>query len=176
LPYPGCAQITSFAQGSCWIPGSWMCRWRPTRLLCEFARKKENPPVKWYLQPLLGTVSYVLIPASDALPTIGRCSAELPVIRGRGHSHASRCLCVRDQETSLRFILLAVLAGCRHQESNEVAVATLFMPARVGPDPWRVPLPPFLSLVLGRTPGRQEPRIVLLRGMPSAVPRPSPGA
>jgi len=115
-------------------------------LLCEFARKKENPPVKWYLKPLLGTVSYVLIPASDALSTIGSCSAELPVIRGRGHSHASRCLFVRDQETSLRFILLTVLAGCRHQESNEVAVATLFMPARVGPDPWRVPLPSFLSL------------------------------
>jgi len=118
----------------------------PSPLLCEFARKKENPPVKWYLKPLLGTVSYVLTPASDAPPTIGSCSAELPVIRGRGHSHASRCLFVRDQETSLRFILLTVLAGCRHQESNEVAVATLFMPARVGPDPWRVPLPSFLSL------------------------------
>src|SRR5215470_12565512 len=115
-------------------------------LLCEFARKKENPPVKWYLKPLLGTVSYVLIPTSDALPTIGSCSAELPVLRGRGHSHASRCLCVRDQETSLRFRLLPVLAGCRHQESNEVAVATLCMPARVGPDPWHVPLPSFLSL------------------------------
>ena len=118
----------------------------PSPLLCEFARKKENPPVQWDLKPLLGTVSYVLIPASDALPTIGSCSAELPVIRGRGHSHASRCLCVRDQETRLRFILLTVLAGCRHQESNAVAVATLFMPARVGPDPWRVPLPSFLSL------------------------------
>src|SRR4029453_8634037 len=31
-------------------------------------------------------------------------------------------------------------------------------------------------LVLGRTPGRQEPHIVPLRGMTSAVPRPSPGA
>src|SRR4029450_8292000 len=27
------AAIKSFMRGSCWIPGSWICRWRTTRLL-----------------------------------------------------------------------------------------------------------------------------------------------
>src|SRR4029434_508498 len=28
-----CAEVAAIAEGSCWIPRAWMCRWRTTQLL-----------------------------------------------------------------------------------------------------------------------------------------------
>src|SRR5687767_2167819 len=70
----------------------------PLLLLCEFSRKKEN-------LSLSGTTHRFSSSYSSLNPAFGRplqrasFSAEQPVIRGRSRSHASRCLCVRDQET-----------------------------------------------------------------------------
>jgi len=66
---------------------------------------------------------------------IASFSAEPPVIRGRGRSHASRCLFVRDQETACASHFRPCWQCCRPKEDNEVAVVTLFMPAREGFDP-----------------------------------------
>src|SRR6266446_6539142 len=66
--------------------------------------KKKTLPLSGTSHRLLHfplcTFRCVLTPAADALATIASFSAELPVIRGRGRSHASSCLFVRDQETS----------------------------------------------------------------------------
>jgi len=67
-------------------------------LLCEFARKKENPSLERYITPLLSTFSYILAQSWEARLTIASFSAELPVIRGHGRSPASSCLFVRDQK------------------------------------------------------------------------------
>jgi len=69
-------------------------------LLCEFARKKENPSLERYIAPPYALFVVYWTQHWDALPTITSFSAEPPVIRGHGHSHASSCLFVRDQEMS----------------------------------------------------------------------------
>jgi len=84
-------------------------------------------------------------------------SAELPVIRGRGRSHASSCLCVRDQETSCASHFWPCWQECRHQEGNEVAVVTLFMPEREDLDPCRALPQSFFSLSLHGAHGGLEP-------------------
>jgi hypothetical protein len=75
-------------------------------------------------------------------------SAELPVIRGRGRSHASSCLFVRDQETSCASHFRPCWQECRPQEGHEVAVVTLFMPEREDLDPCRALPRSFFSLSL----------------------------
>jgi len=69
-------------------------------LLCEFARKKENPSLKRYIAPPSVLSVLDCTQHADVLPMSASFSAELPVIRGRGRSHASSCLFVRDQEAS----------------------------------------------------------------------------
>ena len=69
-------------------------------LLCESARKKENPSLERYITPSISTVSYIMTPYWDAPLTIASFSAELPVIRGHGRSPASSCLFVRDQKSA----------------------------------------------------------------------------
>ena len=65
--------------------------------------KKKTLPVSGtshrFLHFPLCTFRCVLPRHADAFATIASFSAELPVIRGRGRSHASHCLFVRDQET-----------------------------------------------------------------------------
>src|SRR6266487_5330573 len=65
--------------------------------------KKKTLPVSGtshrFLHFPLCTFRCVLPRHADAFATIASFSAELPVIRGRGRSHASSCLFVRDQET-----------------------------------------------------------------------------
>jgi len=65
--------------------------------------KKKTLPVSGtshrFLHFPLCTFRCVLPRHADAFATIASFSAERPVIRGRGRSHASRCLFVRDQET-----------------------------------------------------------------------------
>src|SRR6266446_4904537 len=65
--------------------------------------KKKTLPVSGtshrFLHFPLCTFRCVLPRHADAFATIASLSAERPVIRGRGRSHASRCLFVRDQET-----------------------------------------------------------------------------
>jgi len=65
-------------------------------LLCEFARKKENPSLERYIAPPSGFFVVYGPQHADAPPTIASFSAEPPVIRGPGRSHASSCLFVRD--------------------------------------------------------------------------------
>src|SRR4029434_9223161 len=77
--------------------------------------------------------------------TIASFSAEPPVIRGRGHSPASSCLFVRDQEPSYASHFRPCWLCCRHKEGNIVAVVTLFMPERECLDPCRALPQSFLS-------------------------------
>src|SRR6266568_7211029 len=61
-------------------------------LLCKFARKKENPsPERFIASPFELCIASILLPA-EALSTLKSFSAERPVIRGRGHSHALKLL------------------------------------------------------------------------------------
>jgi hypothetical protein len=60
-------------------------------LLCEFARKKENPSLEQCNVPPSALCLASGSPYADAPSTIASCSAERPVIRGRDHSNASRC-------------------------------------------------------------------------------------
>src|SRR6266446_5835035 len=64
-------------------------------LLCEFARKKENPSLERYIEPPSVLSVLDCTQHADVLPMSASFSAELPVIRGRGRSHASSCLFVR---------------------------------------------------------------------------------
>lgn len=66
-------------------------------LLCEFARKKEHPSPERSIPRLMSFLSYITPNCGCPIP-IESCSAEPPVIRGRAHSHASRCLFVRARE------------------------------------------------------------------------------
>ena len=104
--------------------------WQTILLLCEFARKKENPSLKRYIAPPSVLSVLDCTQHADVLPMSASFSAELPVIRGRGRSHASRCLFVRDQEASCASHFRPCWQSCRHKEGNEVAVVTLFMPER----------------------------------------------
>src|SRR5215471_5975498 len=52
-------------------------------------------------------------------PTIVSFSAEPPVIRGHGRSHASRCLFVRDQEPSCASHFRPCWRCCRHKEETK---------------------------------------------------------
>jgi hypothetical protein len=61
-------------------------------LLCEFARKKENPSLERFIaSPFELFIASILLPA-EALSTLRSFSAERPVIRGRGRSHALKLL------------------------------------------------------------------------------------
>ena len=66
-------------------------------LLCEFARKKEHLSPERSIPCLMSFLSYITPNCGCPIP-IESCSAEPPVIRGRDHSHASRCLFVRARE------------------------------------------------------------------------------
>jgi hypothetical protein len=66
-------------------------------LLCEFSRKKENLSLSGTAHRFLFFL-FLTESSLRTLPQRAIFSAERPVIRGRGRSHASRCLCVRDQE------------------------------------------------------------------------------
>src|SRR6266478_1860510 len=64
----------------------------PLLLLCEFARKKENPSLERFIaSPFELCIASILLPA-EALSTLRSFSAERPVIRGRGRSHALKLL------------------------------------------------------------------------------------
>jgi hypothetical protein len=67
-------------------------------LLCELARKKENPSLERCRAPPSALCIASGFPPADAPPTIASCSAARPVMRGRDHSRASCCLFVRAQE------------------------------------------------------------------------------
>src|SRR5262249_13119251 len=110
-------------------------------LLCEFARKKENPSLERYIAPPSGLFVVYGPQHSDAPPTIASFSAAPPVMRGHGRSHASRCLFVRDQEPSCASHFRPCWRCCRHKEGNEVAVVTLCIPAGACLAPCRA-LPP----------------------------------
>jgi hypothetical protein len=112
-------------------------RWSLRLLLCEFARNKENPSLERYITPPISTVSYMMAPYCDARLTIASFSAEPPVIRGHGHSPASRCFFVRDQKPAYASHFRPCWPSCRHKEGNEVAVVTLFIPERACLDPCR---------------------------------------
>jgi hypothetical protein len=114
-------------------------------LLCEFARKKENPSLERYITSPYNTFSSIVIQYWDARLTLASFSAAPPVIRGRGHSPASSCLFVRDQEPSYASHFRPCWLCCRHKEGNEVAVVTLFMPERECLDPCRALPQSFLS-------------------------------
>src|SRR4029453_3897246 len=118
-------------------------RKEPYLLLCEFARKKENPSLERYIAPPSGLFVVYGPQHSDAPPTIASFSAEPPVIRGRGGSHASSCLFGRDQEPSCASHFRPCWRCCRHKEGNEVAVVTLFIPEGECPDPCRALPKPF---------------------------------
>src|SRR5436853_1797844 len=84
-------------------------------------------------------------------------SAELPVIRGRGRSHASSCFCVRDQEPSCASHFCPCWQSCRHKGGNEVAVVPLCIPERADLDPCRALPQSFFSLALPGAHGGREP-------------------
>ena len=61
-------------------------------LLCECARKKENPPLEQCNVPRSALCLASGSPYAEAPSTIASCLAERPVSRGRDHSRASRGL------------------------------------------------------------------------------------
>jgi hypothetical protein len=58
-------------------------------------------------------------------------------MRGRGRSHASRCLSVRDQKPCCASHFRPCWQTCRHKEDHEVAGVTMFMPEREALHPSR---------------------------------------
>ena len=79
-------------------------------LLCEFARKKENPSLERFIaSPFALCIASILQPA-EALSTLRSFSAERPVIRGRGRSHALTLLIRSSPRDHRRCTLSTVLA------------------------------------------------------------------
>src|SRR5712671_6038036 len=79
-------------------------------LLCEFARKKENPSLERFIaSPFELCIASILLPA-EALSTLRSFSAERPVLRGRGRSHALKLLIRSSPRDHRRFTLSTVLA------------------------------------------------------------------
>jgi hypothetical protein len=81
-------------EGHLWgdIPTEARCVEPVGLLLCEFARKKENPPLERFIaSPFEQFIVSLLLP-TEALSTLRSFSAERPVIRGRGRSHALKLL------------------------------------------------------------------------------------
>ena len=71
----------------------------PTSCYVNLQEKKKTLPLSSTAHRLLHC-SLCTEPGIRIPPMIASFSAEPPVIRGRGHSHASSCLFVRDQETA----------------------------------------------------------------------------
>src|SRR6516164_3027860 len=114
-------------------PRSASTKWRTSvvigyLLLCEFARKKKNPSLERSITPPCALLIVYRSQHADVPPMIASFSTELPVIRGRSRSHASRCFFVRDQETSCASHFRPCWQCCRHKEGDEVAVGPLFIP------------------------------------------------
>jgi len=72
--------------------------------------KKENPSLERFIaSPFELCIASILLPA-EALSTLRSFSAERPVIRGRGRSHALKLLIRSWPRDHLRFTLSTVLA------------------------------------------------------------------
>jgi hypothetical protein len=97
-------------------------------LLCELARKKENPSLDRCNAPPSALCVASGSPRADAPSTITSFSAERPVLRGRDHSRASRCLFVRAQEPCCASHLCPCWLWGRHKGGDEVAVDTVSIP------------------------------------------------
>jgi hypothetical protein len=97
------------------------------------------------------------------------CSAARPGMRGRGRSHASRCLGVRDHAPSCASHFCPCGPSCRHKEGNDVAVVTWCMPEREALDPGRALPPSFFACSLHGTHGGLAP-------LPGRPPRVTPVA